>query len=214
MTTQDEAAKPYVCDVPGCGRRFTRKQGLGRHLKEGHGRKATRDVKASRAAAAAVVESPGVLALRAQLHELGEPLREQLRQVEARLEVLDAEARELRAMRTQLGGVLGKLDAKPKPPSKGMPTAAVVANRARADRELVEKTDAVEAWLLAHRDELRDGFTANVVANTANGVPHGLSSKTAQQVLEILRERGVVRADRVTKGGGMSFKLLDEGAAV
>lgn len=213
-----DAAKPLVC--PKCGRRFEKMQGLAQHLKLAHDLKTAAEREAvmsgsngSRPDPEPDPDSPTAI-VRATLRGIAEPLREQRASVEARLVVLDREARELRSVRTELNAVLAKIDPTPTPkksPSQGGANPAVAASNAeRAARQLADKAEDVEAWLRAHPDEIADGFTANLVAGKATGeVRKGLSTSSAIKVLDLLRDRNVVRADRVTRGGGMSYKLVE-----
>lgn len=150
-----------------------------------------------------------IQALREQLRDLASPLRSQLMQIERQMTLLDEQTRELREARNEIRSVLAKLDPDSvEKPAQSRQSAVSNANTARAERQLQEKVDAV-ASLLATDDRFADGFTANTVADElSKQIPRGLSPKSARRILDRLRDGGIVRHDRVVRGGGMQFKLV------
>src|SRR4051794_36770076 len=154
-----DAAKPLVC--PKCGRRFEKMQGLAQHLKLAHDLKTAAEREAVMSGSNGSHPDPEPdpaspsAAVRAALRGIAEPLREQRASVEARLVVLDQEARELRSVRTELNAVLAKIDPTPTKtsPLQGRANPGVAqGNAARAARQLADKAEDVEAWLRAHPD--------------------------------------------------------------
>lgn len=153
--------------------------------------------------------------VRGQLQQLADPLREQMTQIDERLTRLDSEVRELREARSEIRRVLEKIDPSVTPKqtkqTKSASTSANGSQRLAAER-FEQKIEAVKA-IITSEPEWQEGFTSNIVADTLTSrVPHGLSSKSARAVLDALRERGIVRHDRVVKGGGMQFKLTNGSA--
>jgi len=151
--------------------------------------------------------------VRSQLHELAAPLRAQLAQIEDRLATIQTEAKDLREARSEITKMLARLDPDTSKPGRPGPKtmrveSRVSGNAERAQRQLEAKLAAVQA-IITTEDGWADGFTSNQLAHTLSArVPRGLSAKSARQVLELLRDRGVLRHDRVVKGGGMQFKLV------
>lgn len=208
--------KTLVCDV--CGKEYPTPQGLGSHRRQAHGitgsnRKQRKLAPPRRVELPEVPTSAFVSGIRAELEGVAAPLVQKLREVEDRLAILDEEGKALRETRTELRAVIGKLapsslPAKPATSSSGIQSRNEV-NSERARRQLDAKVEDVERLLSENVDRYAEGFTSNRLADDlSDQVRRGLSTKTARTVLEELRERGVVRHDRVVKGGGMSFKLV------
>jgi len=212
----------YECPE-GCGKTFTRVQGLGRHLSETHGHPTTREAESKRRqrasggdgtrgpaayAVSGIISTPSSSLARETRDELAAivgPLRERRRAIEARLSTLDREASELRAARRDVDSVLSKLDPSDAPKPKA-PTA-------NGNDE--QKIAAVRRFVDEHADALAEGFTIEALLRQMNeaGVEPKMSSQKARVAVEALRDEGVVRADRVVKGGGMRFVLIGANGA-
>lgn len=207
MAKTDTEASPYVCDVEGCGRSFTRPQGLGRHRVEIHG--------FAPASAHSRAKNPPVPEpdpntyegqVKLQLASLAAPLKVQLADIEAKIRDTVATLADLRRAKVDVTSILVKLEPR---------EANGNGNKARGSRDyhaqlLTQKADKVVELLEAHPDRFPEGFTANLLAESfSEEVPKGLSTKSAGKVLDILRDRNIVRADRITRGGGMSFHLIE-----
>ena len=209
--TADET-KPYVCDVEGCGRRFARPQGLGRHRVETHGFAPTSSK--SRAKSAQVPEPDPTTyegQVKLQLQTLAAPLKAQAADIDAKLDELANQMRDLRKARSEITAVLTKLDPPPpgtKPQANGRGSTAAH----HAELVLMAKADAIADIIERQPERFAEGFTPNTLAEQLTSeVPRGLSNKSAQKVIEILRERNLIRADKVTRGGGMQFVLVGKG---
>jgi DNA-binding transcriptional ArsR family regulator len=212
------AAGNYQCTV--CGREFSRKQGLGRHMSETHGRTTTRAAAAKRAASKRAngqtavkrtIETSEVEGtIRDQLRELAAPLSEKRKQIDRRLDALAREAHQLRADRADIDAVLKRLDPSSQP--KPSTPAKSQGNQARAERQHVERVEALREHLEQHADELREGFTSNqLVEEIKASGGKAMTTGTLRPALEALRDAGIVRADRVTRGGGMRYQLVMNG---
>lgn len=219
------SATQTVHTCPDCDKTYPTTQGLGAHRFRAHGIKGTSKKAADRrqqgrrvlpvltprqAATHPAAVSPFVERTQVLLDDLADPLRDQLDAIASRLSDLDNEANELRKARTRINGVLMRLDPDA---VKLRPTAAASEGRANgaralANQRLQEKAEAVRA-IITKDPRFADGFTSNLVAHELTTViPHGLSTKSAREILEMLRDQSVVRHDRVVKGGGMQFKLV------
>jgi hypothetical protein len=143
------------------------------------------------------------------MREVVAPLREQHREIGAQIEIKTAELVELRAARTQLESVLRKLDPatfKPDGRSKNGSNGA----QAHAAKMLERKTATLRT-LIAERPELfADGVTANALSDLwkEEDLQPPVSIATLRQAFDQLRDEGIMRADKVVKGGGMSWKLV------
>jgi hypothetical protein len=222
---------------PECGAEYETAQGLGAHRWRAHDVKSPERLRREalglrlkhqaaqereRAKQPPVEQPPAVSQLavevRKRLEDVSAPLRTQLAQLDERLDEIGKEAKQLQELRREITSVLGKLDPQPKQPKQQSPTsndarAAAVssANALRAERQLLEKSDEVEDYLLVHADELREGFTSNQLTDVLaknDVVTRGISVKSMRTILERLRDKGVVRHDQVVRGGGMRFKLI------
>jgi hypothetical protein len=233
MAGAAKSKEALVC--PECKKEFYSAQALGGHRAKAHGVKSAETLRRERLGLrqkndAATerrrmvpVVTPESLAssyaksVRASLRDLVAPLHEQLAEIEARLVVLEKEERDLRDAKRQIVNVIAKIDPTTASSAKSTKQAGAVRdhNSKRAAKQLVEKADALEKILLEEGDELfPNGFTSNRVSEAfSSRIPRGLSTKSAREAIEILRERDVVRADRVVRGGGMQFKLTRNGAS-
>ena len=144
-----------------------------------------------------------------QLQTLSAPLREQLLDIDKKIADVQATLSDLRKAKVDITLILNKLD-----PSRVSTSGNGKNGRGSSNAEyhanlLVKKADRVAELLTTNPEQFPEGFTANMLAQTlTDQVQKGLSTKSAAQVLEILRDRNVVRADRVTRGGGMNFQLV------
>jgi DNA-binding transcriptional ArsR family regulator len=216
-TTTPNRAGMFVCKL--CGRGFTRKQGLGRHMSETHGTPTTRESRAKgakrqrKAASAQAIVKPEANgsangSIREQLRQLAQPLTEQRDEIDRRLAALAAEAQQLRVDRSDIDAVLKRLD-----PSTQQTTAKLQGgNKVRMERQQSERVAVLRDYTERHADKLREGFTATqlVEAIKAEG-GLAMTTTTALRAIDELRESGIVRADRVTRGGGMRYQLVTNG---
>ena len=151
-------------------------------------------------------------AVQQALEEIVAPLQEQLGTIERRIAELEVELMDARAARVKIRSVLDRINPPAPKPKTSTPDPVADGNRLRAERQLEEKVEALAAWLPEHVGEIsEDGsFTGNRLVAFQQGkdiVPGGLSSDTAARVLDRLAERGVVRRDKIVRGGGMQWKV-------
>jgi TolA-binding protein len=197
-----EPKNTFVCEQ--CGASYTTESGLKRHLSSKHGAPLSesaqrhRRKKEQRVQAAMTDEDSVSFQVRAQLRELASPLREQLREIERRLASLNREAQDLREARQQIERMLRNLEG-PQAPAKGAGDLSG-ANHAA-------KQQAVERYIEANYEELKDGFTATNLEQAmkaANQTPPISVGKTLAIVRD-LHARGLLRADRVIRGGATLY---------
>jgi hypothetical protein len=140
-----------------------------------------------------------------QLQELAAPLKAQLADIDAKMADTLRTLTDLRRAKVDITSILTRLEPK---------DANGNGKRGSGSRDyhaqlLVQKADKVAELLTTQPERFPEGFTANVLADQLKDeVPKGLSTKSAAQVIEILRDRNLVRADRVTRGGGMNYLLI------
>src|SRR3954453_20786536 len=106
-TTTPNRAGMYVCNV--CGRGFTRKQGLGRHMSETHGAPTTRSKSRAKSKPAKPVSATTAAtngstngSVREQLRQLAEPLTVQRAEIDRQLAAIGVQAQQLRADRADI----------------------------------------------------------------------------------------------------------------
>lgn len=206
MATNDTAEKPYVCDVEGCGRSFTRPQGLGRHRVEIHGFEPSSSKSRAKDAQVPVID-PGTYEgqVKLQLQSLVAPLRVQLADIEQKITETQHTLTDLRKAKVDVTSVLTKLE----PPMSNRNGNRDNGAREYHDQLLVTKANQVAELLDKNPERFPEGFTATLLAETlTEDVDKGLSTKSAAKVIEILRDRNLVRAERVTRGGGMNYLLI------
>jgi TolA-binding protein len=193
----------WRCPLEGCDYQAVSKQSLGMHFVKSHGAIGPKTVAARKADSLREDElEPGSMSsqVRTQLRELTAPLREQVQEIEQRLAQINREVRDLREAKRQIESVLAKLEDSP----AKKPVAVSNGSEAKA----AKRRQAVEAFIAAHHELLKDGFTMNwLVEQMKDQGAMALTTKTMAPVLEQLRDTGVVRADRVTRGGGMSYRV-------
>lgn len=149
------------------------------------------------------------------LRDTEAPLRASLDQITAQLATLDEQRAELIEARRRIESTLRTLDpdrvlpgTKPGP----KPKTAVERRFAIENVSSSEKAQRVARYLDEHADELSNGFTASELDRRlkSNGGSPPMSSEYVRLVLRDLHDRGVVRLDRKTKGGGKAFKIVDK----
>jgi hypothetical protein len=197
--------EPFACEVEGCGRTFKSKQGLGRHLTDGHGLEPAS--KKSRAAASVIDPDTYEGQVKMQLLALAEPLKAQVADIDTKIEAAMTTLRDLRKAKSDVMAVLGKLVPEEKNTTNGRAGSAA----AYAAANLLRKTDRVQELLTENPKMFPEGFTPNLLAAELTTKVHGgLSNASAQKVIETLHDRGIVRADKVTRGGGMNYMLISK----
>lgn len=192
----------WSCPVEGCEKGpFKGKGGIAMHLSNTHGAIGQKKMEKARGLPEPTDPDSVTAQVRTQLRELTAPLREQSAEIDQRLVAIAREQRDLREAKRQIESVLSKLEASPA--QKMRP----VSNGSEARGE--DRRKAVEEFVTAHRQLLEDGFTMNSLCETMkeNGAM-ALTSKTMRPVVETLRDAGILRADRVIRGGGMAYQVV------
>lgn len=201
----ETATLEHVC--PKCGKAFATSNALGGHLSAAHRKTPAPGAAVNRAKAA---EPPRDFTHRARLvalqRDAAEPFRVELADVEQRLKAVNAERDELMHLRTELHVVLRKLD-----PDTAIKRSVSKSggNAARQVRNEQLRVDAIRDYLTDHPEEAAAGFTMSVVIEGLKR-SGGLSMTTgsAAGAFDRLRDEGFIRADRVTRGGGMQYVLV------
>jgi len=196
----------YLC--PDCGAAYATSQGTRRHMTEKHGW--PRSPKTSRKPKEELVmvedEDSVSFQVRSNLREMASPLKEQMASIDRRLVEIGREQIDLREARRQIEKTLQYLEGTPAP-AKGAPDFS------RADFQA--KFAATEKFLADYGDSLDKGFTATDLARAMKeaGVKPVASPEKVRAIIKQLHERGVVRVDRVAKGGGNLYMLVGRNGA-
>lgn len=205
MSTQT-AKDVWTC--PQCGKEFGSQHALGGHISAAHRTSPPPGARAHREGTAEQRDFSFKARMAALQRDAAEPFRVELAEVEDQLKKLNRERDELLQMRGQLQAVLRKLDptATPRKNAGG-------GNEARVQREHAERVTALRDYITEHADELQDGFTMNsVVAQLKESGGKAMTVATARAAIEQLRDEGLIRADKMVRGGGMNWKLTTNGA--
>jgi uncharacterized Zn finger protein (UPF0148 family) len=194
-TATDDAARTdgtYAC--PDCDEVFDNHRALNAHsAKHKREREGTRfSIKAQ------VAES---------LRETIAPLQQQLDEINTQIEAMIRDLTELREARSMLERTLKHLNPTAKP-AKGAASTNGAAEL--ASKALDEKIAALRQLIETKPELWADGITANALADywQAEKIKPAASLQTIRKGFEQLRDEGIMKADRVTKGGGMSWKLV------
>lgn len=208
MATETKTT-PWVCER--CGRTFSRKQGLGRHMHETHGAPTTREAASTaranrrerQTAGAVTADATTIAEVDAEVQEMLVPLRKRLAAIDAEVAQKANDLAALRRTRAYVDGMIRKLS----PPTK--PTGAGGA-RVNADLAKITKRDALRRYLTKHAAQLSEGFTSHALHADIQraGIQPRMSPPVILELLGDLRDLGFVRADRVTRGGGMLWQLV------
>lgn len=145
------------------------------------------------------------------LEALIEPLRKDVAVLDRQIEETEAELKKLHVARRQAQRALNVLVPEEKPQKQNAKQNGrdTYGAKKMAAANLAAKVEAADKWLREHPDAFEDGFTANRFAEEmTKNVPKGLSVVSARQVIEELRDRGLVRADKIVRGGGMGYQRV------
>jgi vacuolar-type H+-ATPase subunit I/STV1 len=150
-----------------------------------------------------------VLQMQEQLASLVEPLRVQLREIDREIDKRKSELNELRAARTIARNALKTFD--PAPPSATRAATSARGAQLVKERDDRRKLDNTRAFLQTHADELSEGFTRDALARILRdaNVQPAIGPSKLGELIPKLRDEGVLRADRIVKGGGTLYVLMN-----
>jgi len=133
-----------------------------------------------------------------EFDDLVRSIEAQASHVRAQLANVEAEANELRARLRRFDGAIAKLKPQPRKARKSTKVSAQEG-----------ATKFVQGYLERHRASLSDGFTSTELHRQmgANGEGEYGKERVRYAVNE-LHERGILRLDRMTVGGGKLFKMV------
>lgn len=193
----------YECEV--CGEKFDTPQGLGGHATK-HANEAKR-AKKSQGKKRAVSER-----VQAILENTLAPLQAEADRIDARLNEITTEAAELRATRATIDRVIRSVGATQAASPAQKKKKGSSRHSVSSPKDL-EKMAAVISYLDTHGTQLLGGFTGDALWRLMkdDGVQPRMSGEKVRGILSELQDQGIVRAHRVVKGGGMSYRLVSNG---
>jgi Fe2+ or Zn2+ uptake regulation protein len=97
-------------------------------------------------------------------------------------------------------------------PAKGKPGVAD-ANQTRQEQQTAARLDAVRSYLAENPGAVTEGFTANALIDPMRDHGFPVSTASLAPILQQLRDEGVIRLDRVARGGGNLYKLVNANGA-
>jgi uncharacterized C2H2 Zn-finger protein len=196
---------------PECENTYSRERAVRRHLTEKHGWPVSEKTARKRQEPAELAkgltkadelptEDTVSFQVRAELRELALPLREKMQTIERRLVEMTREMQDLREAKNQIERTLRGLEGTP---------AKVQSNAGQGhEANYRKKVMAVERYVTTTLPpQLQEGFTATALAEAmkTDGVTPVLSAQVAARAIGELRDRGILRLDRISKGGGASY---------
>jgi hypothetical protein len=143
--------------------------------------------------------------MRESLQRIVEPVRQEVEQIDARLTEVEAERHELLALKREAMAVIRAADperARVKPGPKGRDYRA---NGPSPERVRVV-ADAVESFMREHGDDGPDG--EGVTQTYLDEQLPGMSGHTIRPAIELLIDGGVLRLDKMTRGGGKAYRMV------
>jgi len=147
-------------------------------------------------------------AIASDLHKLAEPIKERLDKVEREIETAEALLQGLKLGRAQLRHALKAVDPTYEPPDGRVGRKGAAGKRTTPPTRPSEKAVAeVTEILEKHRDEFTngDGMTSGRLFRRDDW-PY--SESYTKVILDTLHERGVIRLDRIGRGGAHIFVLV------
>jgi len=126
---------------------------------------------------------------------------------------IETKAEELKALNASLREANAALARLVPQEKKEKPKSVLAAgNAARAERQFADKLAGTRRFLADYPVIGQDGFTPNSLSDELKGLKNGdypkMSVAMAKRVVEVLRDEGLLVADRVVRGGGMQYKVV------
>jgi hypothetical protein len=150
-----------------------------------------------------------------RMRALVEPLREEEREIDARIAALEEELATLRPVRTEVRRQIRFLTGAPTVNSNGKPRAKPTPSKGAGSHGGIgiseERLVQVSEWLAAHRADYPDGFVGSEISRAPTFPVKGGQTQAAK-ALRVLRDRGVVVLDRVDPSRRTKYYKLPGGS--
>lgn len=141
------------------------------------------------------VEQSGV---RAQLQQLSEPLKAQLKEIERQIEAVSSELEALRETKRDVEFVLKRLD----------PGSVEKKKVGRPPRRGASRTAEVLAFLENLNGELGEDFGYSPVFKAMKAANISIGKEMVRAAFQELHQQGLIRMTRTTSGGGKAYTLV------
>lgn len=137
--------------------------------------------------------------VRSRLRELTLPLREQLAEIDRRLIGLNRERDDLLLAKREITKTIDHLEPTQAKANGGTAGLAVAS--------YTKKRNAVDEYVKQNRAKLAKGFTAAELAHKMKdeGIQPVMSPEMTRKITKDLHQAGLLRADRIVKGGGQLY---------
>jgi Rad3-related DNA helicase len=145
----------------------------------------------------AVEQSGG--GVRAQLQQLSEPLKAQLKEIERQIEAVSSELEALRETKRDVEFVLKRLDP-------GSVEKRTYKKRER--RTSASRTAEVLTFIENLNGELGEDFGYTAVFKAMKDVKMAIGKEMVRKAFIELHEQGLLRMTRTTSGGGKAYALV------
>lgn len=148
--------------------------------------------------------------IREELKRLVEPLRDEERNLNARITELETELAELRTLRTELRRQVRALTGEPATSQDGKPHGNLGGKRKRKSgaRPISEaRLDRIMAWLEEHAWEYPEGFMASHLVRVPDFPVNSGSQSQASKAFQMLQERGLLVLDHMGAYHSKYYKL-------
>jgi hypothetical protein len=140
---------------------------------------------------------------------LAAPLRSQLDEINDKLAAIKRAEEQLRKTKTRIEGAVQKLlpdlDA-PKKKTKNSRVRSLAD--ALQDPKFLDKLATVEAYLRSRPAAIEPDFTMNQLDDLTSAEDMKIGKDSLKLIIEALRDRGVLRAVRIVRGGGQAYALV------
>lgn len=197
----DATTSTYTCEI--CGATFDTFQRLGGHKSATHRSPGTKPGKPKPKPSSPADDTLRGAAAR-QMKQLADTFRVDLDDLNRQLAAKQAELDELRRARTFLEQQIRKLDPGSFPAEVQRRAKISATQAGTRNASYTKKTRNVRDYLETHAGE---AITGNQLAKRmrAEGIQPTVSEQVVHRILKELHQQGVIRADRVTRGGGMAY---------
>lgn len=141
------------------------------------------------------------------LHALAAPLRAEVERLELELTNVNERRDELLEQIRRLSGALARLNGTSLKPGPKGPQPKPGSFNARVRPTDEEGLAEIRNYLDEHHRSDNFTFTSLHDEMTAAGALRPMGKDKFRASIELLHERGVIRLDRIVKGGGKAYKL-------
>jgi hypothetical protein len=188
------------CEIDGCTARFPTYRRMRTHM--GSAAHNARKARGPNKPKAEPSVAPQPSYDNAFISDVATKLRSEVQQLDAKIAQASVDLTAMREARQRLNNALRSLVPQPSTPGR----------RPNVDANLkddAQKIDETQAYIEAHTAQLADGFTSKSLYDSMRqdgGQAIASVERLKKYLGGELRDRGIVRLDKLTRGGGQMFK--------